>query len=216
MSNQDERQRHIGRWGTLGDAVQFVGQAWRSRRAVGPLAFILALTLAFAALSGGAYAHNARTTPTGPAPHQLIESADVHVDDLPSNPDFELDVSITQTQNNCGASSSASSSGAVCLRYGIAQSDQFIQAGYGLIPARELKITGAMITLTTDTSREPGFIRTYGSGGPITLTWMVGRGLPRPQLRSSALSLPTVQGSVIGYRIPATNVTAGVLIYGGS
>jgi hypothetical protein len=135
----------------------------------------------------------------------------VHIDDLPGAPGLELDLSISQTENNC----SAPLRGQACLRYSITQDDEPVQAGYGLLPVSQVTMHGSAITLSTDTRRNHNVVRTYGAGGPISLTWVAVAGLPQVAVHASILCDAAVRGSVIGYAIPSTNVTAGMLIYGG-
>lgn len=198
------------------------GRAWRglltrsnSRRTLCVLALAAVLGM-LSALGGKSMegVHSFRTVASvrsGPGV-QRIGRLDVHVDDLPSAPGLELDLSVTQSENDCGAPTH----GQMCLRYSITQDDKPVQAGYGPLPVSQVTVHGAAISLATDTHGDPKVVRTSGAGGPISLTWVAVAGWSPVDAHASILREASVQGSVIGYVIPSTNVTAAMLIYGGS
>lgn len=146
------------------------------------------------------------------ARHLLIARSDLHVDGLPNASELEVDLTISQTQSDC----QVPLHGQICLRYNILLDDTPVQSGYGLISPGKVTVSGSSITLRTDTRHEPLVTRTAGSGGLISVTWTTVSGLPQPGAGTAALTVATVQGSIIGYTIPSTNVTAGVLMYGGA
>jgi hypothetical protein len=189
-------------------------------RAAPMLALIVAAAsiIAFAAIPvsipGSASAHaETRQTVRAPATHLarvLIARADLHVDDLPSDAELEVDLSISQTQGDC----QMALRGQLCLRYNILLDDKPVQAGFGLIPLADVTMSPLTVTLRTDTRRGSHFVRTAGAGGVIALTWYTVTGLPHPSARGTLLADATVRGTLTGYAIPATNVAAGVLLYG--
>lgn len=183
--------------------------AWRRQHVV-----VIILFLAVAALTASALpltsAQASHANAVGPARHMLIGRADLHVDDLPGDAELEVDLSISQTQSDC----QMPLRGQLCLRYNILRDDVPVESGYGLIPVGAVKVAGATISLRIDTRHESRLIRTAGAGGLISLTWSVATALPHPAVRATALTVPTVRGSIIGFTIPSTNVTAGVLLYG--
>jgi len=187
--------------------TRFLG-AWRMRRAIP----VVAIVLAIGALSASAILGD-QVTSAGArvAGHILIRQADLHVDTTIGDDELEVDLSISQMQNDC----ETPLRGRFCLRYTILLEDKPIQSGYGLMPSGNVETAESSITLWVDTSHEPGVIRTAGTGGTIALTWSTLAALPRPVQGASALTSASVQGSIVGYVIPRTNVTAGVLLYGG-
>jgi hypothetical protein len=186
------------------------------QRAAPVLALIVAATaiIAFAALPipGSAHADTrptARLPATGPA-RVLMERADLHVDDLPSDAELEVDLSISQSQGDC----QMALHGQLCLRYTILLGDRPVQAGYGLIPVANVTMSPPTITLRTDTRHESQFVRTAGPGGVISLTWFSAAGWSHASARGTSFADAVVRGTLAGYAIPATHVTAGVLLYG--
>lgn len=183
--------------------------ALRTRRALWATACVLALSaLLVVSGSGGQGASASSRTAAG---RTLIESADVHVDDLASDPGLEINLSISETRNDCGKPLN----GQICLRYSISRDDMPDEVGYGLIPRSALTVSRSMIMLKTDTRYDPQIKRIAGAGGLISLKWFTLSRLPQPASHSAALVVPSVQGSILGYAIPSTNVTSGVLLYGG-
>lgn len=137
------------------------------------------------------------------AASMLIGDADVHVDVNTGR--FEINVSISQTQNNCGT---RALNGQVCLRYSIASNDTAIASGYGLIASSAVQVTGSSITFSPSTRFGP-------SSGVISVTWKALPGaLPMTaDGNTSTLSPCSIQGSVFGYKLTGTLVQAHMLIY---
>lgn len=187
--------------------------AWKTRHLLLALALILALGILSAARGTATASGSVLSAHSGSAAratHDLIGRADVHVDGTLGASEFELDLSISQTQNDC----QAPLRGRVCLRYSISLDDQPLQSGYGVIPMGDVIVSANSITLKLDTHHESAVIRTSGTGGIIALTWSTPSRLPQPASRAAMLAIPTVRGSVIGYTIPSADVTAGLLLYG--
>lgn len=119
-----------------------------------------------------------------------------------------MNLAITQTQNDCDTPPH----GQLCLRYTISADEVTSEDGYGLIPISAVRITPSTITLSIDTRHDPQMHLMTGHGGPISLTWSIPLGLPHPVNQAAALAAATVQGSILGYAVPSTNVTAAVLM----
>ena len=225
------RLRSLPRMPQLQRLAELPG-VWKKYRVAPMLALVLALAALFAS-SGqhpGAASHSSATTTRAlpaaaagsvlPATHLLIGSADLHIDssssatnpNAPGDEELEVNLTISQTQSDC----QTPLSGAFCLRYNILIEDAPSQAGYGLIPASDVTVSGSTVTLHVDTRHEPRLIRTAGAGGVIVVTWRMPAGLPRPALHATGVATATVQGQMAGYVIPASGVLASVLMYGGA
>jgi hypothetical protein len=192
------------------------GASGPGHRGAPVLALIVAATaiIAFAALPISGSAH-ADTRPTVRAPatglvRVVIERADLHVDDLPSDAELEVDLSISQTQGDC----QMALHGQLCLRYNILLDDRPVQAGFGLISLADVTMSPPTLTLRTDTRHESQFVRTAGAGGVISLTWFSTAGWSHASARGTSFADALVRGTLAGYAIPTTHVTAGVLVYG--
>lgn len=184
--------------------------AWpRHLLRVPALLCMLAVVLFGAGVAVARILPHASAAPARPTP-QLIERLDAHVDDLANMPDFEMDLSLSQTIDDCGAPLR----GQFCLRYSITNDDVPVQAGYGLIPASQVRVHGSTITLVTNTARDRGFVHVAGRGGLISITWTAPRNLPIVASRSAAMGEITARGSIIGTAIPSSDVTAAVVIHG--
>lgn len=183
--------------------------SWRPPR-VPTLVCLLAIVLAGVGVVA-ARAQPQVNAASAPAAAQLIERLDAHVDDLPSAPELEMDLSLSQTIDDCGVPLH----GQFCLRYSISEDDVPVQAGYGLIPASQVKVHGPVITLVTNTARDPGFVRVAGAGGVIAVTWTAFGSLPRVASHVAAMQGTSAHGTIVGMAIPSTNVTSAVVIHGG-
>ena len=209
-------------------------EVWRTFRLAPALALVLALAALFVGSGPGAGSGShisGATTTTGttrgaarvvvggalPGGHPLIGGADFHIENMPEamadgDDELEMNLTISQTQSDC----QTPLYGEFCLRYNILADDAAVQSGYGLIPLSDVTVTGSSVTLRVDISREPRIVRTAGGGGLIALTWLLPGGLPRPSRGASAVAVATVRGRLIEYAVPATGVTAAVLVYGGA
>lgn len=119
-----------------------------------------------------------------------------------------MDLAITETQNDCGTPPR----GLLCLRYTISTGDVATENGFGLVPISAVKVSLSTITLSIDTAKDPHMNLLAGKGGLISLTWSMPLGLPHPGSQGAALATASVHGTILGYVIPSTNVTAGVLV----
>lgn len=187
---------------------------WRAAPALGLIVVLVAL-----AVRGGSSAAAGNNTLESRAPASgavrvaagvplRIERADLHVDGVSGESEFEMNLAITQTQNDCDKPPQ----GQLCLRYTISADEITSEDGYGLIPISAVRISPSTITLSIDTSHDPQMHFVAGQGGQIALTWFMPLGLPHPVNQTAALAAATVQGSILGYTVPSANVTAAVLM----
>lgn len=220
-------QRRLSRGLMASNPLAGLSSAWRKYRIAPVLALALALVALFAGAGPGAGAGgeaSVTNTPAAhvvvgalPARHLLIGSADLHIETATESAEdgdseLEVNLAISQTASDC----QTPLYGEFCLRYDILVDDAAVQAGYGLIPVSDVRVTGSVVLLTVDTRHEPRVVRTAGDGGLIQLTWSLPNGLPQPVLHATGVSVATVRGRLIEYTIPSDDVTAGVLVYGGA
>jgi hypothetical protein len=148
----------------------------------------------------------------GHAAAPLLGDADVHVD----GGELELNVSLSQTQNSCGATAL---NGRFCLRYSVEEDEAPVGSGYGVIAASDVTLSGADVTLHTNTASYPGFHLLEGAGGVLSIHWTAHPGASpvRAHGRTSTLAPATVQGTVLGKdlgkTLPGAIVQASVLTY---
>jgi hypothetical protein len=144
----------------------------------------------------------------GHAAAPLLGDADVHVD----SGEGELNVALSQTQNTCGA---PALNGQFCVRYSVEQQERAVAAGYGVIPASAVKISGAHITLTLNTASDPAFHVLGGPRGVLSIHWTAAPGASpvRAHGRTSRLARATVGGSVLGHPLKGALVQTDVLSY---
>lgn len=181
----------------------------RSARALGPLALALVLVLVWAILLGPfglARPSAGATGPTGIA-SPLVARADLHVETLQNGKDLEMNLAITQTENDC----QAALNGGVCLRYSVVLDEQPMMVGYGVIPRGSMSATASSVVLHVDTSKVPNFVNLVGQGGPITINWKAAAsaspaksGLPQQAVRQAE-----VQGSIARYAVPQKTAAPG-------
>jgi hypothetical protein len=178
------------------------GPAARARRGrfTGALAALLALALLLTLL---------RLMPSvGHAAAPLLGDADVHVD----SGELEINVALSQTENTCGATAL---NGQFCLRYSIEDDERLVASGYGVIAASDVTLSGAGVTLATNTASYPRFNLLTGAGGVLTIHWTGAPGASpvRAHGRTSTLAPATVHGTVLGKKLTGAIVQADVLIY---
>jgi hypothetical protein len=181
-----------------------IGPAARARRGrlTGALAALLLLALALLLTLP-------RLMPSdGHAAAPLLGDADVHVD----AGEHEINVALSQTQNNCGATAL---NGQFCLRYSIVEDEVPVAFGYGVIAASDVTLSGDSVTLHTNTASYPRFHLLKGAGGVLSIHWTVAPGASpvRAHGRTSTLAPATVRGTVLGKKLPGAFVQAGVLTY---
>ena len=142
----------------------------------------------------------------GSAAARAIGRADVHLD----TDTFEVNVSITQTENAC----QAPLNGQLCMRYSITANEAPVESGYGLIPNGHVTMTSSSISVSVDTSTGR-FHHVVGKGGPVsvTWTWQPGSSPVTAGGQTSTLSPAVVQGSVIGRTLKAPGLVGSVLLY---
>jgi hypothetical protein len=148
----------------------------------------------------------------GQAAGPRIGAADLHVDTILADDDREINLSLSQTQGDCGGTAL---NGQICLRYSVEVDDTEVEAGYGVIAPSALKVSGSSITLATNTAADPGFHLPVGHGGALSIRWKEAPGARSMTAhgRTSTLLPATVQGTVLGYALTGTIVQADVLIY---
>ncbi|HEU5348994.1 MAG TPA: hypothetical protein VFU63_10330 [Ktedonobacterales bacterium] len=181
----------------------------RNVRTLGPLALALAIIAAGAILLGPV-AHQRPSASTGAnvgaangAPMRIAR-ADVHVESRSNGKDLELNVVITQTQNDCQAPLTVG----FCLRYSVVLDEEPVMVGYGVIPQSNVHVTPFGIALTVDTSKVPGFVNVVGSGGPISITWKT---VP-PTARVGVMRQVTARGTLVSHEIPTNGTIATMLV----
>lgn len=142
-------------------------------RWLGPLTLALALAIgaAVAVGSGGASARESgHGSATQSAGGTRLARVDMHVEMVSQGKDIEVNVALTQTQNDC----QAPLNGGICLRYTIIEDERAVSAGYGVIPASDVRVTAQAIALRVDTRTTRGFTQVIGSGLMLSVTWQAG------------------------------------------
>jgi hypothetical protein len=130
-----------------------------------------------------------------------IARADAHSETLYNGGDLELNMAITQTQNDC----QAPLNNGVCLRYSVVLDEQPVMVGYGVVPLRTVHVTPSGITITVDTSKVPGFVNVVGSGGMIVMNWKTSSSMAKANVPYKAAA----QGSIGRYSLPSNSVSSG-------
>jgi hypothetical protein len=185
-------------------------RAW-SVVALGPLALTLILILAWAILLGpiGQSLHQggAGATDQASAASPLVARADVHVETLLNGKDLEMNLAITQTENDC----QAALNGGTCLRYSVVLDEHPVLVGYGVIPKASMSVTASSIVLRVDTSKVPDFVNIVGQGGPITINWkaVTSASTAKTDIPQQAVRQAEVQGSVARYAVPQKTAVPG-------
>lgn len=137
-----------------------------------------------------------------------IASADVHF----YSGSLAVNLSLTQTRADCGVPLN----GQTCVRYAIFDESTGapVAVGYGMIPNSAVRFSASSITLNVDTSANPNFVNLSGSGGVISLTWTATSSGPPTTIggQTTILSTARVQGSILGYSVPASGVDAAMLM----
>ncbi|HEY1388046.1 MAG TPA: hypothetical protein VGF38_05835 [Ktedonobacterales bacterium] len=188
---------HRMRLGWLPDGV-------RNVRVLGPLAVALAIIAAGAILLGAMAQQRSSTgvnAGAAKAASMQIARADAHSETLYNGGDLELNMAITQTQNDC----QAPLNNGVCLRYSVVLDEQPVMVGYGVVPLRTVHVTPSGITITVDTSKVPGFVNVVGSGGMIVMNWKTSSSMAKANVPYKAAA----QGSIGRYSLPSNSVSSG-------
>jgi hypothetical protein len=188
------------RLGRLPDGV-------RNVRVLGPLAVALAIIAAGAILLGAMAQQRSSTgvnAGAAKAASMQIARADAHSETLYNGGDLELNMAITQTQNDC----QAPLNNGVCLRYSVVLDEQPVMVGYGVVPLRTVHVTPSGITITVDTSKVPGFVNVVGSGGMIVMNWKTSAAGVKANKANSA----TAQGGIGRFICPSNGVIATVIM----
>lgn len=179
----------------------------RNIRTLGPLALALAI-IAVGAILLGPMAHQ---RPSVSAAHAAADAApmriaraDVHVEILYNGGDLELNVAITQTQNDC----QAPLSDGFCLRYSVVLDEAAVMVGYGVVPLTTVHVTPFGIALTVDTRKVPGFVNVVGSGGMIVMNWKTASPVAKTNVAYGA----TAQGGIGRFSVPSHGVIATIIM----
>lgn len=161
--------------------------AWLTRRSRGLGALALSLTLVVGAIillgsntpshaSGLALAPqsapSSSQTGVGTGKPLRIARADIHAEARVNGNDMEINLAITQTQNDC----LAPIKGGVCLRYSVSANEEGVLAGYGVIPATDIQVTPNRVALKVDTSKVDGFKMSKGQPVMVDVTWQAAPG----------------------------------------
>ena len=180
-----------------------------------PVALTL-LPMLGAALLLGMFAQQrttARALAAPPAPAVRVSRADFHSTSLLNGEDLELNLAISQNGGDC----QAALNGGYCLRYAVVQDlsascDTAVMAGYGVIPAADVRVTASSITITVDTSTIPHFVHTIGIGGPISLSWKTTTPAGKaPSAMLNRVQKATAQGGIASYAVPSSGVIATII-----
>lgn len=188
---------------------------------LGPLALAVAFAVGAALLVGsggesagqsvraGAYTNTLSATGT------RIARVDMHVETERQGKDWEVNVALTQTENDC----QAPLNGGICLRYSIIVDEQAVSVGYGVIPSSDVMVVPQAITLRVDTRTTPGFSQVIGSGLSIAVKWHAGRQVTtgRIAMGQTATSLARIQppamavGDVGSFVVPGAGLATDVV-----
>jgi hypothetical protein len=181
----------------------------RNKSALIPAALALLVVLAGGILLGsvGLQRSNAAKNTHAGAKTMLLARADVHVEFLYKGEDLDLNLSISQTGNDC----QAALNGGVCLRYSVVleEEEKPVMAGYGVIPLSTVHITPTNIFLNVDTTQVPDFVNVAGSGGRIVMTWKNSATTVNPGSLHSA----SVAGNIGSYVLPGKGIIASMLFH---
>jgi hypothetical protein len=179
----------------------------RNVRVLGPLALVLAIVSAGALLLGAMAQQRSSTGVNAGAPAAApmqIVRADAHVETPYNGEDLELNIAITQTQNDC----QAPLNNGVCLRYSVVLDEQPVMVGYGVVPLRTVHVTPAGITITVDTSKVPDFVTLVGPSGMIVMNWKTSAAGVKANTAHSA----TAQGGIGRFTYPSNGVIATIIM----
>lgn len=178
-----------------------------SVRALGPLAVALLLVLVWAILLGpfGQARLDAGATGQMGIASPLVARADMHVETLLNGKDLEMNLAITQTENDC----QAALNGGVCLRYSVVLDEQPVLVGYGVVPKTSLSVTASSIVLRVDTSKVPNFVNVVGQGSPIVVNWKAATSAGKTSTLQRGVQQATVQGGIASYTIPQKTAVQG-------
>jgi hypothetical protein len=180
-------------------------QSVRNVRVLGPTALALAIVAAGAILLGAmAQQRSSMGANVGAAKAMQIARADAHAETPYNGEDLELNVSITQTQNDC----QAPLNNGVCLRYSAVLDEQPVMVGYGVVPLRTVHVTPSGITITVDTSKVPDFVTLVGPSGMIVMNWKTSAAGVKPNMAHSA----TAQGGIGRFTYPNNGVIATIIM----
>ena len=126
-----------------------------------------------------------------------IARADAHIEALVNGDDLEINLTISQTENDC----QASLSNGVCLRYTVVSDERPVFIAYGVIPLSAIHVSQNKIVLRVDPSKVAGFTFVMGAPALINVTWQVSSGA------QGALQRCAVEGSIGAYTFASATTT---------
>lgn len=138
-----------------------------------------------------------------------IARADAHIEALVNGDDLEVNLSITQTEDDC----QVSLRNGVCLRYTVVSDERPVILAYGVIPLSAIQVSHDKVVLRVDPSKIAGFTFLMGAPQVINVTWQAKSGA------IGALQRCALQGSIGAYSFtgaPPTTTGAGVSGVGSS
>ncbi len=187
-----------------------VPQSVRRIRTLVPLALVLLLILGTAALLGTIAFQRANTQAAALPPGHavLVSRADYHSETLLNGQDLEMNLAISQVADDC----QAPLSGGYCLRYSVVLQEKAVMVGYGVIPAKDVKVTASSITIKLDTRKVPNFVQVVGTGGPINISWKTAN--TASTVSAAMLNKPqkaTAQGGISTYAFPNSGAIATII-----
>jgi hypothetical protein len=176
---------------------------------MGPLAVVALLVVAMAAVLG-TIALQRNMAQAGAPASTVIARADFHSETLYQGKDLEINIALSQIGNDC----QAALNGGYCLRYSVVLDEQAVMVGYGVIPTSDVQLTSTSIVIKVDTSKVPRFVHSYGSGGPLNVSWKLATlGGKAPNLLIGKPQKASAQGSISAYSVPSSAVIATVIYH---
>ena len=194
---------------TLLGSQRRIARRPRTNRALLPVALALMLILGMTALLGTLMQQRSNTNAHATSTRALLVArADFHAETEFQGKDLELNLAISQTENDC----QAALNGGICLRYSVVLDENPVMAGYGVIPMADVRVTPATIGVTVDTRQIPHFVHTVGAGGRIAITWKTASQVGAAA--SAQVNRPqkaTAQGVVASYPLPGSGTIATII-----
>ena len=112
--------------------------------------------------------------------------------------DLEVNLTITQTENDC----QASLADGVCLRYSVVSDERAVIVAYGVVPLSAMRVSHGRIDLHVDTRTVPDFTFVIGAPVVVSVSWQVKSGA------GGALQRCATQGEIGAYAFAsATSAT---------
>jgi hypothetical protein len=138
------------------------------------------------------------------APPLRVARADVHAETSLNGKDLELNLAISQIQNDC----QEALNGGACLRYSVVLDERPLMVGYGVVPLANVHVTAQAIALRVDTSKLPNFVHLAGQGGLIVINWRAIAAVAR----AGSMQRAQARGAIEPYPLPHSKVLATLLV----